>query len=161
MIINKVKLGVSIDELKKRIDDFKIIEDNEPVYGLYAFIWNDQTQSNLKRFGVRFGCENYTDCEDMNDEDEQFGTPGFRAGYDSVNNIAVRWVAAGDDSDMPVCFCIYINSFDELDVYVPYNGNDYNKKENRAYYYGEKDKLEYNQNEMRNEFFTHIQCKGA
>ena len=160
MIINKAKLNVTIDELKKRIDDFKIIEAGESVEGLYAFIWNDQTQFNLKRSGVRFGCENYTDCEDMNDEDEQFRTPGFRAGYELIKNmIPVRWVAAGNDSDMPVCFCVYINAYDELDVYVPCNGNDYNKKESRAYYYGEKDKLEYNQDKMRKEFFDYIQCK--
>ena len=153
MIINKAKLNVTIDELKKRIETF----GENGVYGLYAFIWNDQTQFNIRRCGIRFGCENFTEYED-----EQFRTPGFIAGYEMIKSmIPVRWIAAGDDSDMPIGFCVYINAFDELDIYVPHNGNDYNKEKNRAYYYGEKDKLEYNQDEMRKEFFDYIQCKQA
>ena len=78
MIINKAKLNVTIDELKKRIETF----GENGVYGLYAFIWNDQTQFNLNRSGIRFGCENFTEYED-----EQFRTPGFIAGYEMIKSM--------------------------------------------------------------------------
>ena len=43
MYIINAKMGLTVKDLKDRIDNFKIIECGEPVYGLYAFLNNSST----------------------------------------------------------------------------------------------------------------------
>ena len=167
MYIINAKMGLTVKDLKDRIDNFKIIECGEPVYGLYAFLNNDNTIYRLRDSHIKFSTENYTEAESSSDEDGQFRTPGFKAGYDITCSIPFRWVAAGGDWEKPVVFIVFINQHDELDVYVPKDGNVYDKDKNAAYgnyecksVYDAKDE-KYDQIAMRNEFWNYIQYKGG
>ena len=167
MYITKAKMNLTIKDLKDKIDNFKIIEDGVPVYGLYAVLNNIDIKRKRNSFGIQFSFENYTEAESSSDEDGQFRTPGFKAGYDITCSIPFRWVAAGGDWEKPVVFIIYVNQFGNLDIYVPKDGNVYDKDKNAAYgnyecksVYDAKDE-KYDQIAMRNEFWDYIQYKGG
>lgn len=159
MFTKKAKSNVSIDDLKNKIHNFKNENSDEDSGGIYDFIWDEHTQSELKKYGIEFDCENFTG------EGDQFDTPGFVAGYDICNGIPVRWIAAGGDWEKPIGFCIFINDKDELDVFVPHAGNVYDKDKNAAYgnyecksVYEASDE-KYNQIDMRNEFCEYIKLE--
>ena len=153
MFTKKAKNYVSVEDLKNRIDDEG---------GLYEVIWSSFIQSKLKEYGIEFDCENFTEAESFDDEDEQFNTPGFKAGYDILCGIPVRWIAAGGDWEKPIGFCMYIDNDDKLNVYVPHDGNVYDKNKNAAYgnyecktvYETRNEK--YDQMAMRNEFCKNV-----
>lgn len=114
------KAGVTKEDLKKKIDD---------AGGSYEVVYFDKIQKDIKK--IEFDCENTTDPND--EEDGGFDMPGFIHGYDVLSTgVAVCWIGAGGDWEMPLAFCIYIGDDGSLRAYVPKDGNCYNFETKRA-----------------------------
>lgn len=106
----------TIEELKNRFEYFN---------------FTDEILKSPELTHVYFDKENIT-----YDEDEEFDMPGFKPGYDIIDenkDIVVRWFGAGGDWQLPVAFLIYIGEDDKLHGYIPKDGNCYDKENNCAY----------------------------
>ena len=60
--------------------------------------------------------------------------PGFKFGQDMLfEGTPVMWFGAGGDWEAPLAFCIYLGEDNKIHVYVPREGNCYNKETNAAF----------------------------
>ena len=146
------KAGVTVEELKNRIDD---------ACGTWYIIWQDQIQTDLSKLsaGVEFDCENVTEPDD-----EGWSMNGFTNGYDVLpNGVPVCWCGAGGDWECPIAFCLYIGEDGEFHAYVPKDENVYNKETNAAFGnnddYDEYKKYKFDMDKMRDEAARNIAFK--
>lgn len=66
---------------------------------------------------------------------DEFYTPGFTAGWDTINDFAVLWIALGGDAEQPFAAVLYLDDKSKLRAYIPKDGNCYDKKHKMAYGY--------------------------
>lgn len=91
---------------------------------------------------------------------EPFGaemrTPGFKSGFDMVDNVEVLWCAAAGDLMFPVAFVIYADTSDALHAYIPSHGNFFNHMERKAWVIGDEAKYVFDMDQMRTELLAHF-----
>lgn len=91
---------------------------------------------------------------------EPFGaemrTPGFKSGFDMVDNVEVLWCAAAGDLMFPVAFVIYADTSDALHAYIPNHGNFFNHMERKAWVKGDDVKFAFDMDQMRTELLAHF-----
>ena len=119
-------------------------ETIEEVGGLVQAICNPVILSDLS--AVSFGTEN------LNDGDEDWDMPGYKAGYETIEGVEVLFAAAGDDSDKPIAFVLYTPpGSDMLRGYVPKEGNCFDKERNKAYDGYDESEYSFSMDDMREE----------
>jgi len=115
------KRGVSADDLEKKIDSCEC--------GLLDIMSQEQIQKDIACSGIEFDCENT--IEYTEDGKDYYG---LSLGYSVLDNeISVKWLACGGDWEFPVAVCLYLGLDDKIHLYVPENGNVYNRKRKSAY----------------------------
>ena len=87
---------------------------------------------------------------------EEMRTPGFKSGFDMVDNVEVLWCAAGGDLMFPVAFVIYADTSDVLHAYIPNHGNFFNPMERVAWVIGADVKFAFDMDQMRTELRAHF-----
>lgn len=121
----------TIEDLKNKIREVTKKQGSSCEYDVTAVmadVFERKANGNLDfNFGdIKFGNEN---CSGFDNKDKF----GFGIGFHQLENFALALVASGDDSEMPVHFFIYLDTNNELDIYVPRIGNTYNKYTNTAF----------------------------
>ena len=117
--------------------------------GLEHVVSNPPVWLDLSR--VTFGTENVTDGSEF-----QFQMPGYKSGPDIVDGREVMWCAAGDDSDQPIAFVLFMGDEGELRGFVPNSGNCYDREHGCAWKYNEMATYDYNQEAMRTELLSYF-----
>jgi hypothetical protein len=110
---------ITVDELKKKIEGRRV--DNEWVE--YRRL-TPTVEKDLDK--VSFDCENITD------EDTQFGSKAILGYHTLPNGMPFFGVCAGGDWESAVFFCIYWDG-KKLRGYIPEKGNLWNTDTNQAY----------------------------
>lgn len=111
------KPNITVKDLEERLDK---------AGGLSEALYSYKVLSDLEK--VEFDLENFTYVEG------DFDMPGFRPGFDTLpNGVAVLWVGAGGDWELPIAFCLYIGDGGEFRAYIPKDGNCYNFKTKSAF----------------------------
>lgn len=89
-------------------------------------------------FNIVFDCENFvTPLENYNIEDEYNDVD-----FIQLDGFSIALCYAGGDWEYPVWFCIYIDDNNKLRVYIPTNGNTFNKYTKTAFGSEESTKLD-------------------
>lgn len=87
---------------------------------------------------------------------EEMRTPGFKSGFDMVDNVEVLWCAAAGDLMFPVAFVIYADTSDVLHAYIPSHGNFFNHMARKAWAIGDDVKFAFDMDQMRTELLAHF-----
>ena len=87
---------------------------------------------------------------------KEMRTPGFKSGFDMVDNVEVLWCAAAGDLMFPVAFVIYADASDALHAYIPNHGNFFNHMERKAWVIGDDVKFAFDMDQMRTELLAHF-----
>lgn len=116
------------------------------------WIHHFRLQEDLKK--VQFG------HNEVNMGFGDFEMPGFEFGFDELNKeegLVVFWVGArGYESEIPVAFCIYMDSHGKLRAYIPTNGNCWNPVSKSSYDVDDIPNYSYNMEELRKDASARI-----
>lgn len=121
------KANTTQEELRKAIMAYGEDDDDEFEYALHEAVYSDTVHKDLSKVESEY--------ENVSCIPDEFYTPGFTAGWDTINNFTVLWIALGSDAEQPFAAVLYLDDKSKLRAYIPKDGNCYDKKHKMAYGY--------------------------
>lgn len=117
------KTGMTVHMLLRTLKDYAKKHDCDFSYVPYDLV-SESPQNGFEIY--------------MNGIDVDFENVAFLSEYDvpgaeglklveMIGDFPVAWCACGGDWELPLVFCIYVNSYGNLVGYIPRDGNAFNK----------------------------------